>query len=243
MVSGAFGLPYGDAPAGRPPVRWGLPDFVLVWIGGIVVSAVTSAVALAVVGGEIDGAAVTAAAVFGQFGGWVAGCWVVARVKGRSPTGDLGLRLAPGDLWAVPAGIAVFVCSSLAIAPIVRMVGESQAVVDELEQAGGAKLVVFALTAAIIAPFAEELVFRGLLLRALQRRTTVVAAIVIQALVFALVHPLLSPTLGDLAVVPALFGLGVLCGAVAARRRDISAAVFLHIGFNLVTVVLAVTGS
>jgi membrane protease YdiL (CAAX protease family) len=62
---------------------------------------------------------------------------------------------------------------------------------------------------------------------------------VIQALVFALVHPLLSPTLGDLAVVPALFALGVVSGTVASRRGDLSASILLHVGFNLLTVLAA----
>jgi len=215
---------------------------IIVWIGGIFVSVVWAAVALALTGGSADSAVVIGVSVAGQFGGWVAGCLLVASIKGRSASADLGLRVSPRDAWVVTVGVGVFVAASIAIAPIVNLVGESQAVVDELKKASGAKLAVFAVTAALVAPFAEELVFRGMLLRALQRRTTVVVAVVVQALAFALVHPLLSPTLGDLAVVPALFALGVIAGAVAARRRDISASVFLHVGFNLVTVMLALTG-
>ena len=94
----------------------------------------------------------------------------------------------------------------------------------------------------IFAPVAEELLFRGLLLRALRRRVTVVVAVGVQAIVFALVHPLLSPTLGDFAVVPALFALAVVSGVLAVRRGDISASIFLHVGFNLITVLLALTG-
>ena len=59
---------------------------------------------------------------------------------------------------------------------------------------------------------------------------------------FALVHTMLSPTLGDFAVVPALFALAVVAGVVASRRADLSAAIFLHVGFNLVTVLLALGG-
>jgi len=242
VVSGAFGRPYGGFASSRPPIRWGIPDVVIVWIGGIFVSVVWAAVALALTGGSADSAVVIGVSVAGQFGGWVAGCLLVASLKGRSGPEDLGLRVSPRDLWGIAAGVGVFVLASIAIAPIVHLVGQSQAVVDELKESSGAKLAVFAVTAALVAPFAEELVFRGMLLRALQRRTTVVVAVVVQALAFALVHPLLSPTLGDLAVVPALFALGVVSGAVAARRRDISASVFLHIGFNLVTVLLALTG-
>jgi membrane protease YdiL (CAAX protease family) len=63
------------------------------------------------------------------------------------------------------------------------------------------------------------------------------AAVIVQALVFALAHPMLSPTLGDLAVVPALFLLGAVSGFAAVRRGDLSSSILMHIGFNLVTTV------
>lgn len=242
MVSGAFGNPYGSPSARRPMIRWGIPDFVVVWIGGIVASVATSAVVYAFAGGSPDDAAVVAGAVFGQFGGWIVGCALITSLKGGSVVSDLGLAVSARDLWAVPAGVGIFVLASVAISPIVQSAGESQAVVDELRSASGAELAVFALTAAAVAPFAEELLFRGLLLRALRRRIPTLVAVIVQAMVFAAVHPLLSPTLGDFAVVPALFALGVVCGVVASRRADLSATVFLHVGFNLVTVLLAVFG-
>jgi membrane protease YdiL (CAAX protease family) len=46
---------------------------------------------------------------------------------------------------------------------------------------------------------------------------------------------MLSPTLGDFAVVPALFLLGAVSGVVALRRGDLSASIMLHIGFNFFT--------
>ena len=55
-----------------------------------------------------------------------------------------------------------------------------------------------------------------------------------------------SDTLGghpSAPILPALFALAVVSGALAARRGDISASIFLHIGFNLITVLLALTGS
>jgi len=118
-------------------------------------------------------------------------------------------------------------------------VNEHQQVVNDLENATGAKLVVFALLAGIVAPVCEELLFRGLLLRSLRRRMAPWAAIAVQALIFAFSHPLLSPTLGDLAVVPALLLLGVMSGIAATRRGDLSASILMHIGFNLVTTLTA----
>ncbi len=143
------------------------------------------------------------------------------------------------DWWAVFAGMGLFVVATLLILPLHDLVNESQRVVDDLNAASGAKLVVFAVIAALVAPVSEELLFRGLLLRALRRRFPPAIAIGVQALVFALAHPLLSPTLGDLVVVPALFLLGVASGLAAETRGDLSASILMHIGFNLITTLAA----
>ena len=45
------------------------------------------------------------------------------------------------------------------------------------------------LYAGLLGPFAEELVFRGVLFRALRARLPLVVAIVLSALAFALLHP------------------------------------------------------
>ena len=116
---------------------------------------------------------------------------------------------------------------------------QRQDVVKDLDQARGVHLALIALVAGLVAPVCEELLFRGLLLRALRRRVSPVAAVAISALVFALAHPMLDPTLGTLAVVPALFALGAVSGVVALRRGDLSVSILLHIGFNLLTTVSA----
>jgi len=58
----------------------------------------------------------------------------------------------------------------------------------------------------------------------------------VQALVFALAHPLLDPHIGTLAVVPALFALGAISGIAAVVYGDLSVSIPMHIGFNLLTV-------
>jgi membrane protease YdiL (CAAX protease family) len=144
------------------------------------------------------------------------------------------------DIWAVVAGIALEIGLTVLILPLVNLAGhKSQDVVKELQDARGVKLALIALVAGLVAPVLEELLFRGLLLRALQRRVTPVAAVAISALVFALAHPMLDPTIGTLAVVPALFALGAISGAAALRRGNLSVSIFLHIGFNLLTTVAA----
>ena len=222
-------------------LRWGLGDFLWIYVAGIVASVVAASVGFAITGDTSDhiGAFTTALSTLAQFGTWFACVVYVARSKGRSVRADFGLTLQLRDWWAPFAGLGLFLVGTALIAPLVQIVNEHQAVVDDLERAGGAKLAVFAVVASLVAPVCEELLFRGLLLRALRRRMSPTAAVIAQALVFALAHPMLSPTLGDLAVVPALFLMGAASGVVAVRRGDLSASIMLHIGFNLVTTLLA----
>jgi membrane protease YdiL (CAAX protease family) len=223
------------------PLRWGLGDFLWIYLAGIVASLVFGTIGFAITGdtsGHV-GALTTALSTFGQFGTWFGGVVYLSRSRGRSVRDDFGLTLQLRDWWAPFAGLGLFLVGNALIVPLVNIVNAHQAVVDDLTHASGPKLAVFAVVAAFVAPVCEELLFRGLLLRALRRRMSPTAAVIVQALAFALAHPMLSPTLGDFAVVPALFLLGAVSGVVAVRRGDLSASILMHIGFNLVTTLIA----
>ena len=158
--------------AGSVPLRWGLGDFLWIYVAGIVASVVGASIGFALTGdtsGHI-GAVTTALSTFGQFGTWFAGVVYIARSKGRSVRDDFGLTLQLRDWWAPFAGLGLFLLGSALIYPLVNIVNAHQQVVDDLDKAGGAKLAVFAVVAALVAPVCEELLFRGLLLRALRRR-------------------------------------------------------------------------
>jgi membrane protease YdiL (CAAX protease family) len=234
-------LPERVPEPGEVVIRWGLGDFVWIYFAGIVASVVGASIGFALTGDTSDhiGALTTALSTFGQFGTWFFCIAYLARSKGRSLRDDFGLTLQVRDWWAPFAGLGLFLVGTALITPLVNIANAHQQVVDDLDKAGGAKLAVFAVIAAVIAPICEELLFRGLLLRALRRRVSPTTAVIVQALAFALAHPMLSPTIGDLAVVPALFLLGAVSGVVATRKGDLSASIMMHIGFNLVTTLLA----
>jgi membrane protease YdiL (CAAX protease family) len=223
-------------PPPNPP-RWGIGDFIWIYVAGLVAAVVAEGVGFAITGDTADhiGAVTLALASLGQFGTWFGGVVLVARTKGRSAREDFGLTLRRRDWWVPFAGIAVFFAFTALVLPLVHLAGESQQVVNDLDNASGAKLAVFVVVALVIAPVCEELMFRGLLLQSLRRRMSPEWAVIVQALAFALAHPMLSPTLGDFAVVPALFALGAVSGIVAVRRGDLSASIMLHVGFNFVT--------
>jgi hypothetical protein len=227
-------------PPPKPP-RWGLGDFFWIYVAGIGASVVAGSVGLALTGdtsGHI-GALTTALSTLGQFGTWFGCVLLVARMKGTSARHDFGLKIRARDWWVVFAGIGVFLVATVMILPLVNLANAHQQVVNDLDNASGAKLAVFAVVAVVIAPICEELLFRGLLLQALRRRMPPEAAVIVQALAFALAHPMLSPTVGDLAVVPALFLLGAISGVIAVRRGDLSGSIMLHMGFNLLTTLFA----
>jgi uncharacterized protein len=228
-------------------VRWGLGDFFSVYLMGIVASFVLAAVGYGLSGDKAGhaGALTIGLALLGQFGGWIAALAWVSRRKGRgSLRADFGLVVHPRDLWAIPAGIGLEIALALMIFPISDLVqNQRQGVVNDLESAHGLHLAVLALFAGLIAPVCEELLFRGVLLRALRRRFSPVVAVALSALVFALAHPLLDPSWGTFVIVPALFGMGAVSGAIAVRRGDRSVSILLHIGFNFLTTFGAVVDS
>lgn len=233
----------------RLPVRWGLPDVVLAAVGGLVASFfVLSLVAGArnVPAGRLSEDVPTVlASIIGQALGVIAVLALVSWRKGqRSLRLDFGLVVRVRDSGWLAAGLVL----QVAVAPAIKLLSDvyghpvHQSVVESFEAAGGLELTLFVVAAVTLAPLAEELLFRGALLRALMRRTSPPIAVFASALVFALVHPAFDPRVGSLVAVPALLLLGLTSGALALRTGDLSCSLLLHSGFNLLTAVLVVSG-
>jgi CAAX protease family protein len=83
-----------------------------------------------------------------------------------------------------------------------------------------------------VAPFVEELFFRGFLYPALARKTGVTLAIILTAAPFALVHE------GQLAhawiPLALLFIVGAVLTYVRARTKSVATTVLMHMGYNSV---------
>jgi membrane protease YdiL (CAAX protease family) len=251
-VAGIPGTP--PAPPARPRVRWGLPDVALAWLAGLVAALISGSVVASVAGVPADRVSddigVLLTSVIGQAVGIVGALWLVAKVKGRGSLADFGLvaRL-PGDRWSralawLLGGVALQLVFLPFLQVLVNVHGkvETQQVVEQFERARGPNLVLFAVLVVTVAPLAEELLFRGALLRALMRRTTPAWAAFGSALTFAAVHPLSSPTIGSVIAVPGLFALGLVSAGVAIRTGNLSASILLHAGFNLLTAVAVLAG-
>jgi membrane protease YdiL (CAAX protease family) len=87
------------------------------------------------------------------------------------------------------------------------------------------------LSIAVIAPLAEEIVFRGYIFRAVENKAGGYVAIILTALAFAILH--FSPVL----VIP-IFLMGLAMGWVRERTGSIVPSLIFHSANNLSAVVL-----
>jgi membrane protease YdiL (CAAX protease family) len=85
-----------------------------------------------------------------------------------------------------------------------------------------------ALLVVVGAPICEEYLFRGLLLRSLQRHSGLIRAALVSSVVFALMHP-------PIACVP-VFVLGVAAAVSFGRSRSLLAPVLAHMVYNALLV-------
>jgi hypothetical protein len=226
-------------PMGPRRVHWGIGDVIWVWLAAFVASGIAATAYLGLVGHphRLTGwyiAVVTAA----QNGAVVIALTAVARWKGIGTLrADFGLRIRARDWWWGGIGIGISLGTGWLLLPIQLLLRDSpsQEVVRIIGRSSGAAAFAGALSVAIVAPIGEELLFRGALLRSLQRRFRPWVAVAITAVVFAAVHPLLDPS-AILAVVPLLV-LSVVSGIAAVRSGELSRSIWLHVGFNVITAV------
>jgi CAAX protease family protein len=247
-------------PAGSMPapvrLRWGIPDALLAWVAGFlgaVLALVVMAVYIAATRTHIPDSGVPKdlevsallLSLLAQNLAIIGGLAFISRSKGLgSLRADFGLRIRPRDLAWIAAGLGLSLVAGWMLLPITELAGlrdSSQEVVKQFENANGIEVPLFALGVVLLAPLAEELLFRGALLRGLLRRTDPTRAIFVSALAFALVHVLLDPE--TVYYVPAFLLLGLVSGWRATKTGDLSQSVMLHVGFNLLASILIMTSS
>lgn len=228
----------------RRALRWGLGDVVWVWFAGLFVGAIVGSIATAVRGRgsglDPDGLDL-AIALIAQNGAILVGLIWVSRVKGLGTLRqDFGLALHWRDWPWLAGGVLLQVVSYGLIELLQEVAGgiDEQQAADTVQHSSGPELIVVVIGVAFLAPLVEELLFRGLLLRALLRRSSAVLAVVISSVTFAVVH-LLDPSTATL-MAPLLL-LATISGIRAVRTGDLSQSILLHVGFNLLSVIVLVS--
>ena len=233
------GRPATAAPR-RP--RWGLGDAAAGMLAGLLLSSVIASIWLGATGDDeltLGGMAVSQLGLWAGLSGSVV--WASARKGTGRLADDFGWRLRPVDL---AVGV---VCALLAHAfldlVVARLLGPllgdpdvSEPVEELVEAARGVRMVGLLAFVSLGAPVVEELFFRGLLLRGLQRRFDDGVAIVLSAVLFGVAH-VQALALGALVlVIVSLVLLGLALAVLAVRTGRLGPSIVAHSVFNAVSV-------
>lgn len=235
----------GDDNEGSPtgeltPVRWGLGDALLGLALTIVVPAIVGAIALGAVGVEEGRQLALWAVALLQIPLWVgllgAPLWATYK-KGRSSLiSDFGLSMQWID---IPIGLATGLGAQFFIGLVLQWFYKAlgvdadkvgQTAKDLTEQATDPVGVVLLLIVVVLAaPVLEELFYRGLWLKSLERKWGTGWAVGLSAVLFGAIH--FQPY--DF---PALATVGLLASLLTVRFGRLGPAIWMHVAFNLTAV-------
>lgn len=92
------------------------------------------------------------------------------------------------------------------------------------------------------APVLEEYLFRGVLQTSLRTRFSVKTSIIISSLAFAFFHLTPSQGIANITLFASLFTFALYLGFIYEKQRSLYANIFLHMTFNLISVIRIVSG-
>lgn len=233
-----------DEPSSAPQ-SWGIPDFAWCWLAGVLGAILASLPAT--VGVDITGRLYLFGVLLpAQQAATIAAVIMVSRAKGRgSLRRDFGFGIRWSQAWVAFTAVPLAFMLGWITAPLMDLADQTEAaqgIVQELQDSSGLLLsLAILMSTSILAPVMEELLFRGLLLRALRKRMTAGWSLFISSAVFGFAH--LFDSAEAMLVVPGLMAFGAVLGLLALRDGSLSRPIFLHAGFNLLTVVASLSST
>jgi hypothetical protein len=218
--------------------RWGLGDAAVGLLVGWLATAVVVAFWAGANGNDSNTISLGALAV-GEAALWVGLLGAPVLASRRKGSGSLATDFGFSVRWTDPlVGLPIGVACQLLLVPLIYLPLQQFVSKHDLEapvrqvtdRAHGIGFIALTLVVVVGAPIVEELFFRGLVLRSLQRRFGDAWAVVGSAVLFGVAH--FEPL-----QLPALVALGVILGVMAVSNKRLGPSIFAHAGFNLVTMV------
>jgi membrane protease YdiL (CAAX protease family) len=178
---------------------------------------------------------------FGLWTGLLGACVVAVRRHGTGRLRDLGLKARGID---VPLGLGFGVASLIGVGMIavaIKGIGiepHRESLLEPMHR-NALTVVVVLFIAVVGAPFVEELFFRGLLMSGLVARFGTALGILLQAVVFGLVH--LGPTdaRGNLGVFLLIAPVGVVLGVLRFGFKRLGTGMLTHASYNAIIMTVA----
>ena len=230
---------------------WGLRHAVLAFVIANVAAAIAQVVYISVRGiDELDIDAIDLADLALLQLPFALGMLVVPLVitarLGRGPVRDLGLAMRAVD---IPLGLALGVACQVVLVnaityPVLWLSGKSmeefeepaRSLTDRAEASGVGGILLLVAIVLVMAPVAEEVLYRGLLQRSLGRSLSTPVTVVVTGIVFGASH--LQPL-----QFPALAAFGAVLAVLAHRSGRLGLPIWTHLGFNATTVVWLLTSA
>jgi membrane protease YdiL (CAAX protease family) len=214
---------------------WRISDAGLVFVAGLA-AATLATVAL---GGDLSVLEAFGVVAPVQAAATLTAAALLARERGGLRQ-SLGSRFAGRDSWGLLEGAALQIGLSVMVYLVVELVFDVEVPTQEVAETADKAATILEgglviVGAVVLAPLAEEVLFRGVLLSALRGRVDVRRAVTIQALVFGALH-MFEP--GGFVAGPVLMALGLALGHQVVHTGRLGRAILTHVGFNLSSVLL-----
>lgn len=163
--------------------------------------------------------------------------WLVTVRKYHVGWSALGVRRPPGLFFGlvIPVLLGMYVAAAVVSALVVKLFYGGKAEnpqVKDLTGGGGfswTRLVLALITASIVAPVIEELLFRGVLYGWLRTRWSAVGGVILSAAVFSAAHAI--PL-----ILASIFVVGLTLAIVYEKTKSTLATMTLHSLFNTIGV-------
>jgi uncharacterized protein len=248
-----FEAPITEAPPPPPPI----PTFPLIAAAHVVaILAVSLLVEKFAVSPVLDAWSLVPAGVVAAVGVLVVYLpsllyclWAARRWGSGNVLADLGLQIKGAD---IPLGFLTWVGAIIGIG-ILRVLIASAGIPFTSNVGGGGGsgrvgrdrsiFLIGSLIAVVVAPFVEELVFRGLVLRSLRSRLAVLPSVLIQGILFGCAHADVRFGAGNIGLLMVLSTAGVALGAVATIKRRNGTTMIAHAFMNGFVFLLLYAGS
>jgi membrane protease YdiL (CAAX protease family) len=176
--------------------------------------------------------------------GLAMGLWpvIVARWKGRGVVADFGLRLRPIDLLiGIGSAVAMLVVAGGIAAVLSDALGAGSdestntQIIDDA--AGTSAIWIIGIAAVLVAPIVEELFFRGLCLRAIEKRFGTTAAVIGSSVLFTLPHFTNPSVAGTVVLFAAIGTVGLALALLVVKTGRLGPAIIAHALFNGISVI------
>lgn len=213
LVAGQKTRPLAEAP-------WAPGDMVTVilvfFLASVAVVALGGNQATALLGGLVS------------YGAYVAACWILAeRVAPGNPLAALRFHRVAPRVWSLAA--AVGLALAVLVSVVLLLVPQGESPMTQVLQTSGGMVSVIAL--ALISPWSEEFLLRGVIYGSLERWAGPLAAVLGSALIFSLLH--LGQHWGNLAPWVTLTVTGLVLSGVRWRTGSTLASTVTHLVYNL----------